>query len=167
MPRRSWFLALVLISLALLVFGCEKKEAQQAAPSASKAAPTETKRPPRVVIPDAVKGKWKAVKISITDKDTNTEKTYTIDIGSELPVPGTDISIKVLTFLPAFIMDGSTMTSASNKTRNPAAQVVITEKGSEVFKGWLFSLYPGTHAFQHPKYSFTLVDFIPAGQKRG
>jgi hypothetical protein len=167
MPRRSWFLALVLVSLALLVFGCKKKEAQQPPPSVSKPAPTEAKRPPRVVVPATVQGKWKAVQITITDKDTNTENTYTIDIGSELAVPNTDLSIKVLNFLPAFIMDGTTMTSASNETKNPAAQVVIFEKDSEVFKGWLFSLYPGTHAFQHPKYSFTLVDFIPAKQKKG
>ena len=33
----------------------------------------------------------------------------------------------------------------------------------EIFKGWLFSLYPTTHAMEHPRYSFTLVGFVPAG----
>jgi hypothetical protein len=167
MPPRSWFLALVLVFSAAMVCGCEKKEAQQPAPPVSEPAPSQPRKTTRIVVPDSVKGNWKAVKISVTDKENNTEKVYTIDLGSEFAVPDTDISLKVLTFLPAFIMDGTTMTSASNETRNPAAQVVISEKGTQVFKGWLFSLYPGTHAFQHPKYSFTLVDFVPAEQKKG
>jgi hypothetical protein len=59
-------------------------------------------------------------------------------------------------------MDGITMTSVSNEVKNPGAQIVISEEGKEAFNGWLFSLYPGIHAFQHSRYSFTLVDFIPA-----
>ena len=34
------------------------------------------------------------------------------------------------------------MTSVSNETKNPAAQIVISKDGKEFFKGWLFSLYP-------------------------
>jgi len=79
----------------------------------------------------------------------------------------TGLLLRVKNFLPAFIMDGTTMTSASNETKNPAAQIVITEGEKEVYRGWLFSLYPGTHAFQHPRYSFTLVDFVPASAKKG
>jgi hypothetical protein len=59
-------------------------------------------------------------------------------------------------------MDGTTLTSQSNEPKNPAAQVRIYENNAEIFKGWLFSLYPTTHALQHPRYGFTLVDFIPA-----
>jgi hypothetical protein len=85
-----------------------------------------------------------------------------VDIGSTFTIPHSNISIKVENFLPHFMMEGTTLTSQSNEPKNPAAQVRIMEGGVEIFKGWLFTLYPTTHAFQHPKYGFTLVDFVPA-----
>ncbi|HEY3308407.1 MAG TPA: hypothetical protein VGJ93_08110 [Desulfuromonadaceae bacterium] len=72
------------------------------------------------------------------------------------------MSIEVETFLPAFTMEGSTMTSASNDLKNPAAKVRIVESDSGVFKGWLFTRYPTTHAFIHPRFSFKLMDAVPA-----
>ena len=116
-----------------------------------------------MVVPDSVKGKWKAVKIAVTDKETNKETVYSVAIGSEFTIPNTNLAIKVDNFLPHFMMDGTTLTSQSNEPKNPAAQIRIMEGGKEIFKGWLFSLFPTTHAFQHPRYGFTLVDFIPAG----
>jgi len=115
-----------------------------------------------VVVPDSVKGKWKAVKIAVTDKTANKETVYTVNIGSSLTVPDSGLTIAVDAFLPHFTMDGTTLTSQSNEPKNPAAQIRILEGNKEQFKGWLFSLYPTTHSFSHPKYGFTLVDFIPA-----
>ncbi|WP_298273175.1 DUF2155 domain-containing protein [Geobacter sp.] len=155
--------AVALATLAMVVVaGCKKqdeKKAEQAAPSQAQGP---AKKESIVVVPDSVKGKWKAVKIAVTDKTANKESVYTVGIGSELAIPNSDLSIKVETFLPQFTMDGTTLTSQSNEPKNPAAQIRIMEGGKEVFKGWLFSLYPTTHAFNHPKYGFTLVDFIPA-----
>ena len=121
-----------------------------------------TKKEAVVVVPDSVKGKWKAVKIAITNKETNRETVYTVPVGSDMAIAGTNLSIRVETFLPHFMMEGTTLTSQSNEPKNPAAQIRIMEGGKEIFKGWLFSLYPTTHAFQHPKYGFTLIDFVPA-----
>ncbi len=157
--------ALLLIAFLAATSGCSKHEdkATPAAPPAQNIiAP---RKPHKVVVPDAVKGKWRAVKIAVTDKDTNQKKVYTIDIGSEIPIPESNLTLKVNYFLPAFIMDGRTMTSISNRTKNPAAQVEIRKNGKEIFKGWLFSLYPGAHAFRHPRFSFTLVDFVRSKEK--
>jgi len=166
MLRPIWF-ALVLLSVVqLAVVGCSGQEetpAKEVAPSAEKPA----RRPEaRIVVPAEVQGRWKAVKIAVLDKETNKEQLYTVEIGSELPLGDSGLMLRVKNFLPAFIMDGTTMTSASNETRNPAAQIVITEGEKEVYKGWLFSLYPGTHAFQHPRYSFTLADFVSTETKK-
>jgi hypothetical protein len=113
-----------------------------------------------------VQGQWKAVRIAVTDQESGERESYAVEVGSTLLVKDAQLSIEIVTFLPAFIMDGSRMTSASNKTSNPAAQIVIREKGEEVFRGWLFSLYPGVHTFRHSRYTFALVDFIPAEKKR-
>jgi len=157
----------VLVAALLMVAGCGKQEEKPTAEVKPAAEPAARKPEARVVIPDEVQGRWKAVKIAVLDKETNKEQVYEVEIGGEFPLPGSELVMKVKNFLPAFIMDGTTMTSASNETKNPAAQIVIAEGEKEVFKGWLFSLYPGTHAFQHPRYSFTLVDFVPAAGKKG
>ncbi|PLX84397.1 MAG: DUF2155 domain-containing protein [Desulfuromonas sp.] len=153
-------MALLLAAALSALSGCNQQEERPApAPAAPKAVSAETKKP-RVIVPEAVRGKWKAVRIAVLDKQGNNEDVYTVEIGSAFQVGESKLSVRVENFLPAFIMDGTTMTSASNETRNPAAQIAISIDGEEVFTGWLFSLYPGTHAFQHPRYSFSLVDFI-------
>jgi hypothetical protein len=122
------------------------------------------KKGARIVVPPFVAGKWKAVRIAVLDKTNVSQKTYTIPIGGSLTIPSSRMSVKVETFLPAFTMEGSTMTSASNELKNPGAKVQITENGAVIFEGWLFSQFPNTHAFMHPRYGFTLVDVVPAGK---
>lgn len=147
-----------LLLAALLVSGCEKK--QEAVPEA-KPAP-EKKASTRVVVPDFVQGKWRAVKVAIHDNKNDRNDIYTIDIYSSLSIPDSDLVLTIENFLPSFQMDGMTLTSTSNRPENPAAQISITEKGQEIFRGWLFTLYPNTHAFQHPRFSLNLVGSVPA-----
>jgi len=141
-----------------LVIGCnakEKKEPEATNPRPVKAATV-------VVVPESVQGKWKSVQIAVADKKAHQQQIYTLEIGSEFPLPGSNLTLKVADFLPHFVMEGTTLTSGSNELRNPAARLIIREGGREIFKGWLFSLYPTTHTFQHPQYGFTLVDYVPA-----
>jgi hypothetical protein len=163
MSRHACLTVTVAVLLALLL-GCQQEQPVAPVKESGENAPP-ARREARVVVPDEVQGRWQAVKIAILDKDNNKEEIYTIAIGMELEVPSSGLALKVETFLPAFIMDGIILTSVSNETRNPAVQVEISEGGKKVFRGWLFSLYPGTHAFQHPRYSFTLVDFLPVPEK--
>ncbi|QWV97451.1 DUF2155 domain-containing protein [Geomonas nitrogeniifigens] len=151
---------LTVLSLIAIGFaaGCNEKEKSEQTAT----APQVAEAPSTVVVPDQVKGKWKAVQIRVADKNAHLKKVYTLKIGSDFNLPGSDLTLKVETFLPHFVMEGTTLTSQSNDLVNPAAQLVIREKGKEIYKGWLFSLYPTTHAFQHPQYGFTLVDYLPA-----
>ncbi|ACH37140.1 lipoprotein, putative [Citrifermentans bemidjiense Bem] len=151
---------LVLSSLVAIGFttGCNEKQKQEQAA----VKPQPAKPPTEVVVPDDVKRKWKAVEIAVSDKQHNQQKVYTIKLGSELKIPGSNLTLRVENFLPHFVMEGTTLTSQSNQLVNPAAQIVIREDAKEIYKGWLFSLYPTTHAFQHPLYGFTLVDYLPA-----
>jgi hypothetical protein len=154
-------LVFVLCALALGA-GCTKKE-EKATETVPSHGPGGARKESTVVIPASVKGKWKAVKIAVTDKLSGKETVYTVEIGNAVTIPGSGLTVKVDTFLPHFVMEGTTLTSQSNEPKNPAAQIRIMEDGKEIFKGWLFSLYPTTHTFQHTRYGFTLVDFIPAG----
>jgi hypothetical protein len=140
----------------VLVSGCSDK---QKSPSSTDSAPV--KREAKVVVPPEVQGQWKAVRIAVFNKESRKETVYTVDIGSSFRIKSTSLTLKVLYFLPAFIMDGTVMTSVSNELKNPAALVEVRDHDKQIFKGWLFSLYPGAHPFQHPNYSYTLVDFVP------
>ena len=146
----------------VMVAGCHKKEEQKSGTAASP-HPQVAGKEPVIIEPASVKGKWKAVKIAVSDKTANKETVYTVAIGSQFAIPDTNLAIKVENFLPHFTMAGAVRTSLSNEPKNPAARVRIYEDGKEIFNGWLFSLFPTTHALQHPKYGFTLVGFVPAG----
>ena len=148
-----------LLSLGLVLSGCSQQE------KTDKVAPAETSPPKealKIFVPAEVKDRWHAVKIAILDHTTGAEKTYTIALGETFQVPNSALSLRVDTFLPAFIMNGSQMTSQSNETRNPAAYVVVTDNQQPLFAGWLFSLYPDAHAFHEARYNFNLTGYVPA-----
>jgi hypothetical protein len=148
------------IALSFLVSGCSQTEE-------APVVKTQQKQSSRVLVPDDVRDQWKSVRIKVLDKLTSKEETYTIDLGHDFTVAKSNVKIMVDHFLPAFIMQGRIMTSASNELRNPAVQIVVSEEGNEIYKGWLFSRFPGTHSFQHERFSFSLIDFIPNKVKKG
>ena len=155
------FAALSLLTILLIPVGCSKEDVEK------KPVADADVLLSRIVVPDEVAGQWKAVRITVLNKETNQEETYTVDIGYEFKIADSNVQLKVNAFLPAFVMKGKDMTSNSNRLDNPAALISLSEDGEQIFNGWLFSRFPGTHAFQHPRFSFTLVDFIPAQPKKG
>jgi hypothetical protein len=117
-----------------------------------------------VIVPPEVSRRWKAVKLAVIDKTRGTENIYTIPVGSTFTVPSSALTITVDAFLPAFTMEGATITTSSNELVNPGAKVTISENGTSVFQGWLFSKFPNTHAVTHPKYGFSLIGVVPASK---
>ena len=146
--------------LLFLLAACSTKEEKKPVETTSHVQ--DIKKQTTVVDPPVSKGRWRAVVVGVTDKQTGKETVYEAHLGTRTPIPNSDISITVDTFLPHFIMQGTTLTSQSNEPKNPAAQIRVSEGGEEIFKGWLFALYPTTHAFQHPRYGFTLKGYVPA-----
>ena len=151
--------------LTILLAGLSGCQQPQQSPSKADVGPLNShtvKKDARIVVPSFVAGKWKAVRIAVIDKSSVSQKVYTVPIGGKLAIPDSTMVVTVESFLPAFIMEGSTMTSASNDLKNPGVKVQIAENGAVIYEGWLFSKFPNTHAFMHPRYGFTLVDFVPA-----
>ncbi len=146
---------------AILVFtlaGCKKKE--EAPVTGAPGAPgiTMPPAPAQVVVPDTVKGKWTSVKLTIEDKVGRTAKDVTIKLGAEYAIPGSNLKIKVGDFLPDFKMEGTVITSASDKLNNPAVQVTVTEDGKVIFDKWLYSKFPAIHPFQHERFGLLLKE---------
>ncbi|MDD2366880.1 MAG: DUF2155 domain-containing protein [Desulfuromonadaceae bacterium] len=111
-------------------------------------------------MPTEVLSRWKAAKLVVIDKVHGTENIYTIPVGSIFKVPSSKLTITIDAFLPAFTMEGTTITTSSNELINPAVKVKISEDGIPVFQGWIFSKYPNTHAVTHPKYGFSLIGAV-------
>jgi hypothetical protein len=125
--------------------------------------PGEAGMPPvekKIVVPDAVKAGWKAVKVEVEFKEKKSKKAFTIPLNSELKVPDTDLTLKVGSFLPNFSMAADQITSSSNNPENPAAQLEVFQGEKEIFHGWLFSLHPTVHPFTHDKYGVALLEGI-------
>ena len=156
-------LVVVAGALAFSLAACGKQESQKAAaPGAGQPGQEKLLLPQKgqeatVQLPAEVKGKWKDIKVTVEDKAKKSTKEYTIALGKTEDVPGTKLSIQAVEFVPSFVMQGLNITSASNEPNNPAAKVIISEGGKEVFKGWLFQKFPTTHAFSHPEYAVTLT----------
>ena len=117
-----------------------------------------------IIVPPGVSLRWKAVKLAVIDKTRGTENIYVVPIGIPFKVPASALSITVEAFLPAFTMEGTTITTSSNELTNPGAKVRINENGTPVFQGWLFSKFPNTHAVTHPKYGFSLFGVVPVSR---
>ncbi|GAB4273427.1 MAG: DUF2155 domain-containing protein [Deferrisomatales bacterium] len=126
----------------------------ESASAGAEAAPPQR----QIVVPDDVKNTWKAVVLELTDKTENKTEEVTVEIGQTVTVGGLEITVE--NFLPAFTMGGGQITSKSNETENPAARLIVKEGGSEVFSGWLFTLFPEAHPFQHERYGLLLKDFV-------
>jgi len=162
------YVVLALSTLALTAItacgGSEQPASNQNAPAQPGAQGQQQIAPvgkPVVEVPEVVKGKWKGVVLVVEDKEKKDTKEHTVNLGEKFKIPGSDLAIEVKEYFPSFVMQGSSITSTSNEANNPAAQVVVTEGGSEVFSGWLFARYPTTHAFSHPRFAITLKGGVP------
>jgi len=167
--KRVALLIATLMVVSLATAACKKKEAQappppmpgQGMPGQPGGMPPMGGGPEKkVVVPDAVKGAWKAVKIEVEFKDKKAKKQFTVPLNSEFKVPDTDLVIKTGEFLPHFTMAAESITSSSNNPENPAAQLEVFQNQKEIFHGWLFSKFPTVHPFQHDKYGMTLVEGV-------
>lgn len=116
-----------------------------------------------VRIPQAVQGKWRAVKLRVEAKEQGaTARVFVVKLGGHLDIPDSTLRIRISDFLPALQVSGNEVTSASNDPTNPAVLVTISEGAKETFRGWLFAKFPEMQPFEHPRYRITLVEGVPA-----
>jgi len=163
---------ILFLMMALFIIGCGKKQEDYSSPAPS--APSSGLSGPGVpsdvpvipsnaplVIPDSVKGKWKAVKLAVEDKKGRDSHDYTVDLHVDFAIPDSKLVVKVGDFLPDLKIEGTMFTSESNELNNPAVHVIILEDSKEIFTGWLFSHFPTIHPFKHDRYGITLKEAIP------
>ena len=129
---------------------------------------TMPKSKTRIVVPEAVRGNWSAVKIVVRDKITKKIQEYKINLNSDFTIPNSNLKIHVGEFLPDFKMEGLVLTSRSNEPKNPAVGIRVFEGNKQIFPapgkewGWLWSRkeFQTAHPFNHPRYSLTLKEGV-------
>jgi len=165
----DWMKPVAVGLLAFTLIGCQEKGSPQ--PQSMPMVAPQQELPAQVppisgkattVVPDAVKGQWKAVKLRVEDKKANSSEEYTVDIGGELALPDSHLVIKINEFLPDLKIENNTFTSASAELLNPSVHVQVLEDRKEVFNGWLFQLFPAVHPFQHERFSIVLREAVSA-----
>ena len=113
------------------------------------------------LVPDNVKGKWKAVKILILDKtDEEKNEIKTVELGTTFTLGEKGMKVTVGPFFPNFVMDETHYTSMDNQLINPAVQIVVEENGKNIYKGWAFEKHPTLYAFENEKYGLQLMGSI-------
>ena len=160
--RRLKLALVVALVIPFVMAGCAKKEEK-----AEPAKPSEgavTKKETVVKVPEGIKGKWKAVTLALKDKKSGKVQTYSVEIGSSLNIPGSDLSVKVINFFPHFVMEGINLTSKSNETKNPAVEMRIYQGTKEIYHGWVFANYPTTNVPKEFPFDMGLIGATPAGQ---
>ena len=165
--KKFTLLVAILMMVAIAGTGCKKKQPPPSMPPqgapGQPGMPGTPGTPPvekTVVVPDDVKGAWKAVKVEVEFKEKKSKKAFTVPLNSEFKVPDSDLTLKVGSFLPHFTMAADQITSGSNNLENPAAQIEVFEGGKEIFHGWLFAKYPAVHPLTHDKYGVALLEGV-------
>ena len=115
-----------------------------------------------VVVPDGVKGKWKAVKLLVKNKkDEERNEMKIITLGSSFELEDSGIKVTVGPFLPNFVMSQKAYSSSGNELTNPAVQLVVEQNGKTLYTGWAFAKYPTMYAFEHDVFALQLMDYVP------
>ena len=105
---------------------------------------------------------WRAIRIRVVELSSMVETFHEIAIGEEAPLGDSGLTLRVVTFIPDFVMSEGGITSRSAEQQNPAARVVIIEEGKDDFEGWLFGAMPEIHAYPHELYGVMLSEGVPA-----
>jgi hypothetical protein len=170
---KKFLIAALVLSVAASFSGCKKKEQKPQLPPGH--PPMEGGLPPTgmgmpagpkvertVVVSKETAAKWKGARLQIENKAAKTQpREYTVNIGSELAIPDSNLSVKVIAFLPDFRMSDKEFYTSSDKPNQPAAQIVVKENGKEIWSNWLFALQPTIHPFRHEKVGIILLGGVP------
>jgi hypothetical protein len=110
----------------------------------------------KIDVPDSVKAKYTVVTMGVGNRQTKEIKKFKVKIGETAKVPGTDYTVKVIAYLPQWLLRGDTATTKSDEPKDPAVRAIIYEKGKPVLDGFIFEKHK-TPSFITDKYVIGLL----------
>jgi hypothetical protein len=119
-----------------------------------------------VRVPEGVRSRWEGVALRVEPKAGGAApQLLVVKLGSEAAIPGSQLTVRAVEFLPALQVKEGEITSAGNEPTNPAALIVVSEQKKEIYRGWLFAKFPDMQPFEHPAYRIALVEGTARKQK--
>jgi hypothetical protein len=110
----------------------------------------------RLNIPADVQAKWKSVELALSGKNISPHNVH-VPIGGETQIDQSGLLLRVVAYVPAFISDNGTVSSASNNPDNPAVLVQLVDKGQVQSEGWLFQNLPDFNTYSSNRLQVKLV----------
>ncbi len=159
------------LALALVAPGCRRagdRNLVMAAPVQAGGAPAASASAamgPALRLAPSVRSRWTGMKIGVIDLTQRQEATYLVSRGQDFTLPGGSLTFRILALVPDFTLDNGVITSRSDAPQNPAAQVLITEHGHQLYRGWLFARFPDSQPFEHPRYAIRLLELEPSSPR--
>jgi len=112
--------------------------------------------PNRLEVPPEVQQAYTGVRLSWKDKSNGQTGVVEVPLGGGTPLPDPTYVVRADVYLPSFTMGGGAITSQGIEEQNPAARITVSQKGKEIFAGWIFNRFPDVHPFENPKYQLHL-----------
>jgi len=119
----------------------------------------------QVIVPEEVKERWSAVRISVYDRKEQSGAVHTIPVGIRTRLGDTGLEVEIPYYLPCFMMKGCIVTTAEGRNDNPGIFLEAFYQKEKVFSGWLFGLYPDVHTSDESRYRFTLIEAVETVKK--
>jgi hypothetical protein len=121
--------------------------------------------PTRLEVPEAVKQAYSGIVLLWKDASTGKEGKLDVPLDGSAEIPDSGLTVAGDVFLPAFTMTADVITSSGVAEENPAARIRVSEKGAEIFSGWIFQRFPDVHPFTHSRFSLHLEGGIQKPKK--
>jgi hypothetical protein len=92
----------------------------------------------------------------VAEKNPDVIAQVSTEVGTEAKIGVTGYTIKILRYLPDFVMDVATKAAMSRSSvpKNPAIEVELKDKDNKVKKIWVFAAYPDAHAAGSTDFKF-------------
>ncbi|MBI1910611.1 MAG: hypothetical protein HYS21_01265 [Deltaproteobacteria bacterium] len=129
-----------------------------------KVAHANIKTQKTVVISDAIKAKYKEVKLEIVDNSTKAKEVATIKVGDTVQLTKDGYKLKVESFVPDYAIADNRIESRSAEPNNPAVLVELLQNDKSVAKGWIFRDFPEFNNYKNERFPLALV--LPAAAKK-
>jgi len=112
--------------------------------------------PSRLVVPPEVVAAYSGIRVAWRDASSGKEGEIEVPLAGTAAIPGSSLEVRADTYLPAFTMSSDVITSSGIDPENPAARVVVSEEGRQLFAGWIFTRFPDVHPFTHGRFAIRL-----------
>lgn len=138
--------------------------ADKTAENITKASHANIKTQKEVRISDAVKARWKEVKLEIRDNNEKRTEAVTIQVGQTVTLTKDGYKLKVETFVPDYAIAENRIESRSNEPKNPAVLVELIQGDKTVARGWVFRNFPDFNSYNSERFPISLV--APGSDKK-